>query len=98
MSKRRTGFLPRCAPERCMILDHEKEHRSRWAAVPSIAPSTYHDHVAKWRDPSRLSARVKRDEELKVEVWRVFEENFRVYGMRKVWRRLRREGSDGTLR
>lgn len=42
----------------------------------------------------RLSARAKRDEELRVEVRRVFEENFRVYGVRKVWRQLRREGFD----
>ena len=45
-----------------------------------IAPSTYHDHVAKRLDPSRLSDRAKRDEALKIEVRRVFEENFRVYG------------------
>jgi putative transposase len=62
--------------------------------VLPIAPSTYHDHVAKRRDPSRLSARAKRDEALKVEVRRVFEENFRVYGVRKVWRQLKREGFD----
>jgi putative transposase len=52
--------------------------------VLPIAPSTYHDYVAKRVDPSRLSARAKRDEALKVEVRRVFEENFRVYGVRKV--------------
>jgi transposase InsO family protein len=62
--------------------------------VLPIAPSTYHDHVAKRRDPARLSVRAKRDEALKVEVRRVFEENFRVYGVRKVWRQLRREGFD----
>ena len=62
--------------------------------VLPIAPSTYHDHVAKRADPSRLSARAKRDEALKVEVRRVFEENFRVYGVRKVWRQLQREGVD----
>src|SRR3954447_10633358 len=60
--------------------------------VLPIAPSTYHDHVAKRLDPSRLSDRAKRDEALKIEVRRVFEENFRVYGARKVWRQLRREG------
>ena len=46
------------------------------------------------RDPARLSARAKRDMALKVEVRRVFEENFRVYGVRKVWRQLQREGFD----
>jgi putative transposase len=60
--------------------------------VLPIAPSTYHEHAAQRRDPSRLSARAKRDAALKVEVRRVFEQNFRVYGVRKVWRQLKREG------
>ena len=60
--------------------------------VLPIAPSTYHAHVAKRVDPSRLSARARRDAALKDEVRRVFEANFRVYGVRKVWRQLQREG------
>lgn len=77
------------------IDDHREAHGVEpICKVLPIAPSTYHDHVAKGRDPSRLSARAKRDEELTVEVRRVFEENFRVYGVRKVWRQLRREGFD----
>lgn len=59
-----------------------------------IAPSTYHDHVAKQRDPSRLSARAQRDIMLKPEVARIFAENFGVYGVRKVWRQMKREGFD----
>ena len=39
-----------------------------------------------------LARQVRRDAHLKVEIRRVFEENFRVYGVRKVWRQLRREG------
>jgi putative transposase len=62
--------------------------------VLPIAPSTYHDHIAKRRDPSRLSARAKRDVALKPEITRVFKENFEVYGVRKVWRQLKREGRD----
>lgn len=62
--------------------------------VLAIAPSTYRDHVAKRRDPARRSARAKRDAMLKVEVRRVFEANFHVYGVRKVWRQLQREGFD----
>src|SRR5690606_39227626 len=62
--------------------------------VLPIAPSTYHDHVARRRDPARLPARAKRDAALKVEARRVFEDNFRVDGVRKVWRQLRREGFD----
>jgi transposase InsO family protein len=62
--------------------------------VLQIAPSTYHAHAARRLDPSRLSARARRDEALKVEVRRVFAANFGVYGVRKVWRQLRREGFD----
>jgi hypothetical protein len=77
------------------IDDHREAHGVEpICKVLPIAPSTYHDHVAKRIDPSRLSARAKRDEELRVEVRRVFEENFRVYGVRKVWRQLQREGFD----
>jgi len=62
--------------------------------VLPIAPSTYHERVAQRRDPSRLSARAQRDQILKLEVVRVFAENFAVYGVRKVWRQMRREGYD----
>jgi hypothetical protein len=62
--------------------------------VLPIAPSTYWADVAKRADPSRLSARARRDAALKIEVRRVFEENFGVYGVRKVWRQLKREGFD----
>ena len=62
--------------------------------VLPIAPSTYHAHIAQRRDPLRLSARARRDVALRIEVRRVFEANFRVYGVRKVWRQLRREGFD----
>jgi putative transposase len=59
--------------------------------VLPIAPSTYHEHAAQRRDPGRLSKRAKRDEVLKVAVRRVYEANFGVYGVRKLWRQLRRE-------
>jgi len=60
--------------------------------VLPIAPSTYHDHVAKRVDPGKLSARAKRDRALRPEIARVFAANFEVYGARKVWRQLGREG------
>ena len=60
--------------------------------VLPIAPSTYHKHVAQRRDPLRLSARARRDLALKPEIARVFAENFAVYGVRKVWRQMMREG------
>jgi putative transposase len=75
------------------------DHRGAYGIEPicrvlPIAPSTYHDHLAKRRDPARQSARAQRDAGLAVEIRRVFAENFHVYGMRKVWRQLRREGFD----
>ena len=54
-----------------------------------IAPSTYYD--ARKRPPS---ARAVRDEKLKAEIERVHAENFGVYGARKVFRQLKREGFD----
>jgi putative transposase len=73
------------------------DHREAYGVEPickvlPIAPSTYHAHIAQRIDASKRSARERRDAELKVEVQRVFAENFGVYGARKVWRQLRREG------
>jgi hypothetical protein len=73
------------------------EHRREYGVEPicrvlPIAPSTYYDEVAKRRDRSRMSTRARRDEELQVEVQRVFDSNFCVYGVRKVWWQLQREG------
>jgi transposase InsO family protein len=56
-----------------------------------IAPSTYYEHRARQADPERLPPRLKRDRELIAQIRRVYEENFGVYGARKVWRQLRRE-------
>ena len=72
------------------------EHREVYGVEPicsvlPIAPSTYHERVAQRRDPGRLCARVRRDQNLKPEVVRVFAENFGVYGVRKVWRQMNRE-------
>jgi transposase InsO family protein len=59
-----------------------------------IAPSTYHAHAARRRRPDTAPPRVQRDAALRVEIRRVFNENFEVYGVRKVWRQLVREGED----
>ena len=59
--------------------------------VLPIAPSTYFAHVSKRADPTKASARARRDGELCPEIRRVFDENFAVYGVRKVWRQLGRE-------
>ena len=57
-----------------------------------IAPSTYYGFKARQRDPELRSARAKRDDELKGDIQRVRQENFHVYGARKVWKQLNREG------
>jgi transposase InsO family protein len=75
------------------IDDHREVHGVEpICKVLPIAPSTYHDHAAKRADPGKLSARVRQDMALKPEIGRVFAENFEVYGARKVWRQLLREG------
>ena len=60
--------------------------------VLPIAPSTYHAHKVRERAPETAPPRVQRDEALKPEIQRVFDENFGVYGVRKVWKQLSREG------
>jgi putative transposase len=72
------------------------DHRAAYGVEPicrvlPIAPSTFHAHAAKRADPSRQSARARRDAALQVDIKRVWEANFQVYGVRKVWRQLRRE-------
>lgn len=61
-------------------------------ALLPIAPSTYYEHKARQADPGCLPHRAKRDAYLRVEIRRVWDENFGVYGARKVWRQLIREG------
>ena len=73
------------------------EHREVYGVEPickvlPIAPFTYHKHVAQRQDATRLSARAREDLVPKPEIARVFAENFAVYGVRKVWRQMMREG------
>lgn len=75
------------------------DHRVAYGVEPicrvlPIAPSTYHLNAAKQRDPSQLSVRARRDRMLKPEIVRVFKDNYGVYGVRKVWRQMQREGFD----
>ena len=93
MSKTTNKFSPEVRERAVrLVLETEGQHASRWQAVLPIAPSTYCDHLAKRADPARLSDRARSDEALQPEIRRVFEENWRVYGVRKVWHQLRREG------
>jgi putative transposase len=73
------------------------EYRTVYGGEPigrvlPIAPSTYYAHAARRADPKRRPARARRDAALMIEIRRVYEANFCVYGVRKVWRQLRREG------
>jgi transposase InsO family protein len=81
------------------MIEFIDDHRGAHGVEPickvlPIAPSTYHANAAKRVDPENCSARAKRDADLVPEIERVFEENFRVYGVRKVWRQLQREGHE----
>ena len=86
-------------PQTEVMVTYIDKYRDRFGVEPickvlPIAPSTYYARKAQHRDPDRRSDRVKRDDELKPEIQRVWDENFGVYGVRKVWRQLQREGFD----
>jgi transposase InsO family protein len=73
------------------------DHRAAYGVEPickvlPIAPSTYHAHAVRRADPGREPARARSDVALMAEIRRVHEANFGVYGVRKVWRQLGREG------
>jgi transposase InsO family protein len=61
-------------------------------AVVPIAPSTYFRHKAEQRDPARRSARAQHDAVLRAIILRIWTENHQVYGPRKVWKQMGREG------
>jgi len=73
---------------------HEAHGIQPICKVLPIAPSTCHNHLAKRSNPSKLSARGRRDMVLKPEIARVFAGNFAVCGVRKVWRQMQRKGFD----
>jgi transposase InsO family protein len=73
------------------------DHRAAYGVEPicrllPIAPSTYHARVAQRVDPAKASRRARQDLVLMERIRRVHEANFGVYGARKVWRQLGREG------
>ena len=73
------------------------DHRAAYGVEPicrvlRIAPSTYHAHVARRAYPAKASPRARRDLALMERIRRVHAANFGVYGARKVWRQLGREG------
>ena len=73
------------------------EHREVYGVEPickvlPIAPSTYYEHKTRESHPESAPPRVRRDAFLRDKIKRVWDENFEVYGARKVWRELNREG------
>jgi len=79
------------------MIDFIDDHRGAYGVEPickvlPIAPSTYFDHRAKQADPARLPARARRDAALRPTINRVFKDNLKVYGARKVWLQMNREG------
>jgi putative transposase len=72
------------------------DHRKTYGVEPicrvlPIAPSTYYRRKAEQRDPRKCSARAQHDEVLRAIIRRIWEENHRVYGPRKVWKQMGRE-------
>jgi transposase InsO family protein len=81
-----------------MMVAFIDDHRAEYGVEPicqvlPIAPSTYYAHKAREADPQLRPARAQRDEQLRVEIARVWKENLQVYGVRKVWRQLHRNGT-----
>lgn len=79
------------------MIEFIDENRDKYGIEPickvlPIAPATYYEHRARRLDPDRLPPRRKRDEKLREEILRVWRENFSVYGAKKVWQQLNREG------
>lgn len=72
-------------------------HREELGVEPicrelAIAPSSYREQAARLADPGRRPARARRDDEIMDQIKRVHENSFGLYGSRKVWHQLRREG------
>jgi transposase InsO family protein len=75
------------------------DHRDAYGVEPicrvlPIAPSTYYEQKAREADRLRLPQRLLRDGELREEIERVWKQNHSVYGARKVWLQMKREGFD----
>ena len=73
------------------------QHKDRFGVEPLCAQlplccSSYYEYKARQANPQLQPARWLRDEQLKPEIQRVFEENFCVYGAHKLWKQLNREG------
>lgn len=82
-----------------MIVAFVDQHRDAYGVEPicrevPIAPATYYQHKTWQADPTQRRARAQRDEEIGGEIQRIWNDNQQVYGPRKVYRQLRREGQN----
>jgi len=81
------------------MMDFIEESREAFGVEPicsalQFAPSTYYDRRAVARNPERASARARSDAALSVKIDAAWEDNRKLYGARKIWHVLRREGED----
>ena len=81
------------------VIGFMEDHRGQFGVEPmckvlQIAPSTWHAHAAAKADPDKRSRRAKADDALCIKIRQVFDGNFGVYGVRKVWRQLKRDGEN----
>src|SRR3546814_4349522 len=84
-----------------MVMSFIDSHREELGIEPicrelAIAPSSYHEHAARLADPAKRSARARRDDEIKQQIKRVHDDSSGLYGTRKVWHQMRREGATVT--
>jgi transposase InsO family protein len=80
-----------------MVMGFIDAHRKDLGIEPichelAIAPSSYHTHAARLADASKRSARARRDDALRAQIERVHAASFGLYGSRKIWHQMRREG------
>jgi putative transposase len=80
-----------------MMMSFIDSHRGDLGIEPicrelAIAPSSYHEHARRLADPGKRPARARRDDEIKAQIQRVHEASSGLYGARKVWCQLLRDG------
>jgi transposase InsO family protein len=80
-----------------MVMSFIDSHREELGIEPicrelAVAPSSYHEHAVRLADPGKRSVRARRDDEIKEQIKRVHDNSSGLYGTRKVWHQMRREG------
>ena len=81
------------------MIDFIEDSRETFGVEPickalQFAPSTYYDRRAILRDPERASRRAKSDAAMSLRIDGAWEDNRKLYGARKIWHVLRRDGQD----